>query len=177
MIGKEPKRYFYTALVAGLGAAIGTWLYSEIRNKYHVGFAGPADTDGIVSCIEGCLTGGGIGGGPPGGGRPMHHRGMHGVGGGGSGGRGMIGGPGGTPGGPGGPGMIPGPPGGGGGPGGPGGPMMGGGGPPGGPGGPGFAQPWQRNAPIPPAQQAADPWNTSYVQYPSSTYYVVAGDD
>ena len=184
---KDWHHYFYTALVSGLGATIGVWIYNEIKTKYHVGFAGPGGgAEGLVSCIEGCLGGGGGGGEHHGGhGRGMrgHHGGhmMMGGGGGPGGGHHWHGGGGGgpPPGGPmGGPpsmmsGGGPPPSDGGGGP-----PMMGGGPPPGGPGPgpggpPGFAmQPWQYNAPIPGAEQAADPWHASYLQYPSA-YYVV----
>ena len=75
-LGKDaPKQAFFTILFAGLGAALGSWVFSEIKQKYHVGFAGDALPESLVPCIQGCLDSAAGGGGPSheGGGPREHH--------------------------------------------------------------------------------------------------------
>ena len=169
-LGKETKHHLYTALFAGVGSVIGLWIFSEIKQKYHVGYY-DVNMESLVPCIQGCLdsSAGGAPGAPPaaGGehheGHHMHHggRGGHQWGHGGRGGHGghHFGGPGGAGGAPGMPGQPGGP-----GSGGPGGPPFGSSG---GPGGPGFAIGGQ------------DPWcgpGGAYCYHPTATTMVEGGD-
>jgi hypothetical protein len=53
-LGKETKHHLYTALFAGVGSVIGLWIFSEIKQKYHVGYY-DVNMESLVPCIQGCL--------------------------------------------------------------------------------------------------------------------------